>query len=99
LRVGRHIFEFDGRAKYRHIDDGGLASKPADQVVWDEKQRQTLICGVGLGVSRIVWTDYWGSRREQAKARLLREYDLTRARFGESLHGMEPYLTFDPAAA
>jgi hypothetical protein len=92
LRVGRHIFEFDGKAKYRPIELGGLADKPAEEVVWDEKTRQDRICGVGLGMSRIVWADFWGSQRERAKARFAREYALTEARFGTSLSGLERFL-------
>jgi len=99
LRVGRHIFEFDGRAKYRPAEEGGLAIKSPDDVVWDEKQRQTKVCGVGLGMSRLVWADFWGLRRDQAKARLHREYAVTKARFGESLAGLESYLVGAPEAA
>ena len=91
LRVGRHVFEVDGRIKYQSVETGGVSLKSAEQVVWDEKQRQTTICGIGLGMSRIVWADYFG-QRQAAKARLRREYAVTEARFGTSLDGLEPYL-------
>lgn len=90
LRVGRHIFEIDGRIKYQAVEAGGVAIKPADQVVWEEKQRQTVICGIGLGMSRIVWADFF-SQRASAKARLRREYAVTETRFGTSLDGLQAY--------
>lgn len=85
LRVGNHIFEVDGRAKYRPVEQGGLAVVPGDQVLWDEKQRQREICAEGLGMSRIVWADFWGERRELAKKRLRAEVEVTRSRFGPDL--------------
>lgn len=97
LRVGRHVFEIDGRIKYRSTDDGGVAQKSPEQVAWDEKQRQTLICGIGLGMSRLVWADFF-SGREAAKARLRREYAVTESRFGTSLDGLQPYLPRHRAA-
>ena len=92
LRIGRHIVEFDGKAKYRRVEVGGLATKDPGEVVWDEKQRQDKICGIGLGMSRIVWADFWGEQRVRAKARLLREYAATDARYGSSLAGLSAYL-------
>lgn len=84
LRVGCHVFEFDGFVKYRPIEDGGFATRPAD-VVWAEKKREREIAAEGLGVSRIIWEDFWGERRQHAKQRLRAEYDVTVARFGEEL--------------
>lgn len=92
LRVGRHLFEFDGKVKYLSRDQGGVATKTPEQVLWDEKIRQDLLCGVGLGMSRIVWSELWGSQREQLRARLRREYAVTEARFGTSLDGLSAYL-------
>ena len=77
MRIGCHVFEFDGRVKYRRPEEGGVADRPADEVVWDEKKRERLICAEGLGVSRIIWEDLWGAARERAKARLPAEYRLT----------------------
>ena len=71
MRIGCHVFEFDGRVKYRRPEQGGLADRPADEVVWDEKKRERLICAEGLGLSRIIWEDLWGAARERTKARLL----------------------------
>ncbi len=91
LRVGRHVFEFDGRIKYRLAADGGVAVGPGDQVLWEEKQRQDWVCGFKLGMSRIVWDDFWGFRRDQALRRLHREYTDTVTRFGDSIDDLAPY--------
>lgn len=85
LRVGRHVFEFDGRIKYQHVEDGGVADRPIDQVVWDEKKRERLIRAEGFGVSRIIAQDFHPDHRAEAKARLRSEYDVTVARFGTDL--------------
>lgn len=85
LRVGRHVFEFDGRVKYQRADEGGVAVTDAGEVVWREKQRQDWVCGFGLGMSRIVWDELWGERRRETTVRLLREYAATEARFGTSI--------------
>ena len=98
LRVGRHVFEFDGRAKYQRKEQGGLADKDPGEVVWDEKQRQEKICGIGLGMSRTIWSDFWGDARSRAKARLLREYAVTEARYGTSLSDIAAYIPRRKAA-
>jgi hypothetical protein len=85
LRVGNHVFEFDGRIKYVGRAHGGVAVRPADEVVWAEKERERLICAEGLGVSRIIWSDFFGSARERAVRRLRAEYAVTAARFGDRL--------------
>jgi hypothetical protein len=92
LRVGRHIFEFDGRLKYRPVSEGGPASKKPDEILWEEKQRQDFVTSFKLGMSRIVWDDLWGRRREVTKARLMREYLDTCARFGENIDDLAPYI-------
>jgi hypothetical protein len=85
LRVGNHVFEFDGRIKYLGRADGGVAARPAEEVVWAEKDRERLICAEGLGMSRIIWSDFFGSARERAVRRLRAEYAVTAARFGDRL--------------
>lgn len=85
LRVGCHVFEFDGRIKYLRVDEGGVADRPAAEVIWAEKLRERDIAAAGLGVSRIVWDDFWGASRALAKRRLLAEYAATRDRLGEQL--------------
>lgn len=85
MRVGRHIFEFDGRVKYLPRDAGGVADKPVEDVLWEEKTRQDWVCGFKLGLSRIVWADLWGERRKVARGRLAREYASTVERYGTSI--------------
>jgi Transcriptional regulator, AbiEi antitoxin len=91
LRLGRHVFEFDGRSKYLRTEDGGLAEIAEADVVWHEKQRQDWVCGFKLGMSRIVWADLWGERRRAARHRLEREYLDTVARFGTSVDDLAAY--------
>lgn len=85
LRVGCHVFEFDGRVKYRRTEDGGVADRPIEDVLWDERTRERLVCAEGLGMSRVVWDDLFGARREQTKRRLQAEYLLTVRRLGSTL--------------
>lgn len=82
LVVGCHAVEFDGRVKYLRQAEGGVAERPAGEVAWDEKERQRLVCAEGLGMSRIIWSDYWGGARDRARIRLRSEETLTRERFG-----------------
>jgi hypothetical protein len=91
LRLDRHIIESDGRIKYRSQDDGGVATKPAEEVVWDEKGRQDFVTGFKLGMSRLVWDDYWGTARIRARDRLDREYRDTCRRFGTDISDLAPY--------
>jgi hypothetical protein len=96
LRLGRHLFEFDGKVKYQRVDEGGYALASADDVLWREKQRQDWLCGFKLGMSRVVWDDNFGAARERALARLRREYLDTCRRFGESIEDLTPYLARGP---
>jgi hypothetical protein len=96
LRLGRHVFEFDGRVKYQRVDEGGLALTSADDVMWREKQRQDWICGFKLGMSRVVWDDVFGAAREMTLQRLRREYNDTCRLFGESIDDLTPYLARGP---
>lgn len=85
MRVGCHVIEVDGKIKLRAVAQGGLATRPPEDVVWDEKVRQTLVCAEGLGMSRLTWSDFFGTQRERAKARLRTEAMVTRQRFGSTL--------------
>ncbi len=85
MRVGRHLVEFDGFKKYLRQDRGGLAVVDPEQVVWQEKQREDWLRGYRLGMSRLVWADYWGARRELAKERVRREYMATCAAYGTDI--------------
>lgn len=86
LRVGNHVFEMQGKAKYVPVARGGLASTAPEEVVWAEKLRNREIQSRDLGLSEIVWSDYFGTRRQEAKQRLRSEYETTRRRFGDVLH-------------
>jgi len=88
LRLGRHMFEIDGWLKYRPTDRGGLSSDP-ERTLREEKQRQDFISGFKLGVSRIVWADFWGEARLRA---LEREYLDTCRRWGTSIDDLTPFL-------
>lgn len=85
LRVGCHVFEFDGRVKYLRTHEGGVAARPVTEVLWEEKRRQNDVCAAGLGMSRIIWDDLWGAQRSHALDRLRAEYAVTRQRFGARL--------------
>jgi hypothetical protein len=85
LRVGRHLFEIDGRLKYRREGDDGVADRPIEDVLWEEKGRERDVRAEGLGMSRIIWEDFWGPKRRQAVARLGQEYTQTRERLGDQL--------------
>lgn len=93
MRIGRHLFEFDGRVKYRLAGEGGVAAASADLVLFEEKRRQDFVTGFKLGMSRIVWDDLWGRRRDEAVLRLTREVLDTNARFGTSIADLAPYRT------
>jgi Transcriptional regulator, AbiEi antitoxin len=90
LRVGRHIFECDGRVKVTPVAAGGVAKDPI-AALWKEKKRQDFVCGFKLGMSRITKVDT-RSGRAAARARLMREYDDTVARFGDSIDDLAPYI-------
>ena len=85
MRVGRHLVEFDGKQKYPRRDRGGLAVVDPDQVVWQEKQREDWLRGYRLGMSRLVWDDFWGHAASRAKERVRREYDATCAAYGTDI--------------
>ncbi|GAA3677626.1 hypothetical protein GCM10022237_41330 [Nocardioides ginsengisoli] len=84
LRVGNHIVEADGHTKLRPVAEGGVAPRPAHEVVAEERKRERLLKDEGLGVSRVYWEDHWGARRAVAIRRLQREAAETAA-----LHGAE----------
>lgn len=81
LRVRWHLFEFDGRVKYRrdrpYADDRDL-----EDVLWDEKTREDWLRSRGYGVSRLVWADVLGQGRRAALERLRREVMATQRRVG-----------------
>jgi hypothetical protein len=82
--VGCHDFEFDGRVKFTHAGAGGVATKPADEVAWEEKKRERLIRAEGVGVSRSIWEDV-ASVNALADRRLLEEFRRTCEAYGSRL--------------
>lgn len=85
LRVGCHVFEFDGRVKYRSRENGGISDRVIEDVLWDERTRQQAICALGLGMSRVCWDDLFGRARTATAERLRAEYAVTATRFGTVL--------------
>lgn len=85
MRVGRHLFEVDGKVKYTPVEQGGVATRSPTEVAWEEKKRERLIRQQGLCVSRIIWADFWLPQRHEALIRLREEYDDTVRRFGDVL--------------
>lgn len=92
LRVGRHVFEVDGRLNYAADNDRG---QTPETVLWSEKQRQDFISGFKLGVSRITAADL-RSGQDAARRRLLREFADTCARFGTDIGDLAPYVVRGP---
>jgi hypothetical protein len=84
LRVRRHLFEFDGKVKYLGREQGGLADRSPDQVVWDEKRREDWLRNHdgGYGMSRVIWPELFGRARAETKRRLAREYADSERRYG-----------------
>jgi predicted transcriptional regulator of viral defense system len=93
LRVGRHLVEFDGRVKYQR---DGLADRPVEDVVWDEKRRQDWLCGFKLGMSRLTWEDVRPSAWDRTRVWLSREVLDTHRRFGTEVDDLAPYVVREP---
>lgn len=91
IRVGRHLFEADGKLKY-FLEQLGMSP---DQILWEEKLRQDFITGFKLGVSRITMHDCLAGR-PAALRRLAREYADTVARFGTEISDLAPYVISSP---
>jgi hypothetical protein len=87
LRVGRHLFEFDGRVKYLGREQGGVAAEPPETVVWREKRREDWLRRVrgGYGMSRVVWQEMFGGSRRATLRRLRDEFSETLRRFGDEM--------------
>jgi putative AbiEi antitoxin of type IV toxin-antitoxin system len=83
ILLGCHDFEPDGHVKYVPLEEGGLADRPAHEVVWAEKKRERELHQLRIGTSRIFWEDYWPPQRAIALKRMRDEYEETRSRFGD----------------
>ncbi len=92
LRIGRHVFEFEGLIKLLARDQGGVADRPAVEVLAARQARHDWVCGFQLGMSHVTWDELWGSRRERTSQRLRREYRATVARFGTTIDDLAPYV-------
>ena len=99
LRVGRHLFEFDGRGKYVRTADGGLALRSVDAILAEEKTRQDWAHGFHLGMSRVEWDDLFGRNRTYLKDRLAREYLTTCRAFGTDISDLERFRVRHSKAA
>ncbi|MFE6645857.1 type IV toxin-antitoxin system AbiEi family antitoxin domain-containing protein [Nocardioides sp. NPDC057772] len=99
LRVGRHLFEFDGRSKYVPAAEGGLALRSVDDILAEEKTRQAWAHGFHLGMSRVEWPDLFGRNRDYLKDRLAREYLATCRAFGTDISDLERFRVRRPKAA
>jgi len=82
LLLGSHVVEFDGRQKYRRVEQGGLATVDPGEVVWRERTRERALLARGLGVSRLVFDDLLPQRWAATRARLAREVDESWAQRG-----------------
>jgi len=91
IRVGRHLFEPDGKLKYFLEEEG----RTSEEILWEEKRRQDFITGFKVGVSRITMYDCLAGR-PAALRRLAREYADTVARFGTDISDLAPYLIHSP---
>lgn len=96
LRIGRHVLEMDGRLKYRPVAEGGVAEADPGEVLWREKQRQDFVCSFKLGVSRVTFVDTLPANWRATQARVRRELLDTRARFGDSIDDLAPYIVRRP---
>lgn len=99
--LGRHMFEFDGRIKYRRLDEGGVALDSPEEVVWYEKKRQDFVCGFKTGMSRVVWDEAFtivigGEPLVAVQDRLRREYLETCRLFGTDVSDLAPYRPRGP---
>jgi hypothetical protein len=81
LRISWHTFEMDGMVKY-DVDGPFARGRTAQQILWDEKQREDFVRGCGHGVTRFGWQDLWGQRRRRLLERCHRDVEATIKRVG-----------------
>lgn len=85
IRVGNHVIETDGKTKVVAVADGGVATRSARDVLWDERKRERLVRDRRLVVTRVYWEDYWGDRRKAAIRRLQADHADAVAQYGAVL--------------
>lgn len=81
LRLSWHTFEMDGKVKY-DVEGPFAKGRTAQQILWDEKQREDFVRDQGHGVTRFGWADLWGARRRKLLARCHRDVEATIRRVG-----------------
>ncbi len=91
VRVGRHVFEMEGKVKFIPVAEGGVASIDPIEVAWAQRERDDFITGFKLGISHVTHRDL-GPGRVRAVERLRREYADTVARFGTDISDLAPYV-------
>lgn len=87
FRIGRHVFEVDGRSKY----DDQLQGRRLTDILMQEKQRHDFVAGFKLGISRLTAHDIHGASASTA-VRVQREFADTCARFGTDISDLTPFL-------
>lgn len=85
LLIGNHVIEAHGQVKLRAVEDGGVATRPADEVAREQLRRERALVDEGLVVSNVYWEDHWGARRNAAIRRLQRDAADAAARYGAEL--------------
>lgn len=85
IGVGRHLIEVDGWVKFVPRSAGGVADQAPDDVFREQLDRQTDVTGLGFGMSRLMFRDFFGRRRQEAIQRVRREHAVTIQRFGTQL--------------
>ncbi|HEY3527747.1 MAG TPA: type IV toxin-antitoxin system AbiEi family antitoxin domain-containing protein [Nocardioides sp.] len=53
VRVGRHVFEMEGKVKFIPVAEGGVASVDPTEVAWAQRERDDFITGFKLGISHV----------------------------------------------
>lgn len=86
LRVGPLLLEFDGKVKYLGRDRGGVADRPSDEVLWQEKQREDWMRRQdnGYAVVRLTWADLFGRRRVATVELIRREFERAQHLYGRA---------------
>ena len=85
MRVGRHVFEVHGKVKVLAPAEGGVADRPAAEVLWETRKRERHLTSEGLGVSNLYMEDFFGRARQAALERVRAEVRQTVDRFGDNV--------------
>lgn len=85
ILIGNHVIEAHGHVKLRAVADGGVATRPAEEVAREQLRRERALTDEGLVVSNVYWEDHWGARRNVAIRRLQRDAADATARYGAKL--------------